>query len=143
MRPTCRRPAAQLPANDNDRPEVDAYLKDLAALLGRAAPASGQNAEIEARHFFGGAAAYADGRIFISLTPAGLALKLPEADRAVLRQQGATPLRYFPKAPIKKDYVVLPDAIAGDGAALAGWIEKSVGYVLTLPKPRSKRSGLN
>jgi TfoX/Sxy family transcriptional regulator of competence genes len=117
---------------------VDSYLKDLEALLEQAAPASGHNVDIEVRHFFGGAAAYADGRIFVSLTPAGLALKLPEDDRAILTGQGATPLRYFPKAPIKKDYVVVPGAIAGDGAALADWIEKSIGYVLTLPKPKAR-----
>ena len=120
---------------------VDSYLKDLEELLERATPASGYNVDIAARHFFGGAAAYADGRIFMSLTPAGMALKLPEGDRAALRQQGATPLRYFPKAPIKKDYVVLPEAITDDGAALAGWIAKSVGYVLTLPKPKPKSGG--
>ena len=120
---------------------VDSYLKDLTALVERAAPVSIHNTDIEVRHFFGGAAAYADGRIFISLTPAGLALKLQADDRAVLIDRGATPLRYFPKAPIKKDYVVLPDTVAGDGAALAGWIEKSVGYVLTLPKPRPKSGG--
>ncbi len=120
---------------------VDAYLNELTALLAQAAPASRRNATIEVRHFFGGAAAYADGRIFASHTPVGLALKLPEDDRAVLLDSGATPLRYFPKAPIKQDYVVLPDAIAGDSAALAGWIEKSVAYVLTLPKRRPKSSG--
>ena len=38
-------------------------------------------------------------------------MKLPEADRAELRKRGAKPLRYFPKAPIKKDYVVLPRKI--------------------------------
>ncbi len=120
---------------------VDTYLKDLEVLLEQAVPASTHNVGIDARHFFGGAAAYADGRIFMSLTPAGMALKLPEGDRAALRQQGATPLRYFPKAPIKKDYVVLPEAITDGGAALAGWIAKSVGYVLTLPKPKPKSGG--
>lgn len=124
---------------------AEPYLKDLQSLLEKTAAGLDGNldggAGIEARHFFSGAAAYADGRVFISLTPAGLALKLPEKDRAALRQRGATPLRYFPKAPIKQDYVVLPDAVAGDSAALAGWIEKSVGYVLTLPKPKPKSGG--
>ncbi len=120
---------------------VDTYLKELEILLKETAVNLDRNIDIDARHFFGGAAAYADGRIFVSLTPAGLALKLPEDHRAVLRDQGATPLRYFPKAPIKKDYVVLPETIAEDSAALAGWVEKSIGYVLTLPKPRPKSGG--
>ena len=120
---------------------AEPYLSDLQNLLDKSAAGLDGGAGIEARHFFSGAAAYADGRIFMSFTPAGLALKLPEADRAALREQGATPLRYFPKAPVKKDYVVLPDAVTGDGAALAEWVEKSVGYVLTLPKPRPRSGG--
>ncbi len=141
MRPTCQRPAARRPADITDRPVVDSYVQELASLLEQAAPVLDRAAAIETRHFFGGAAAYADGRIFASHTPVGLALKLPEDDRAVLLDSGATPLRYFPNAPIKQDYVVLPDAIAVDSAALAGWIEKSVAYVLTLPKRRPKSSG--
>ena len=120
---------------------ADIYLKDLQDLLAQTTSGLDSKVGIEARHFFGGAAAYAEGRTFISLTPAGLALKLPEDDRAVLLDQGATPLRYFPKAPIKKAYVVVPRAVANDGAALAGWVEKSVGYVLTLPKPSAKSGG--
>lgn len=117
------------------------YLQALEALLARNAAAIGSETNVEARHFFSGAAAYAEGRMFISLTPAGLALKLSEADRTSLSGLGARPLKYFPKAPVKKDYLVLPDAIAGDDAALAGWIEKSVAYVLTLPQPRPKSGG--
>ena len=120
---------------------AEIYLKDLQDLLAQTAGGVEGPVKIEARHFFGGAAAYADGRIFISLTPAGLALKLPEDDRAVLLEQGGMPLRYFPKAPIKKAYVVVPQAIADDSPALAGWVEKSIGYVLTLPKPRPKSGG--
>ncbi|MCZ6846498.1 MAG: TfoX/Sxy family protein [Alphaproteobacteria bacterium] len=120
---------------------AEIYLKELQNLLAQTASGRDGTVEIEARHFLGGAAAYADGRIFISLTPAGLALKLPEDDRAALLEQGATPLRYFPKAPIKKAYVVVPQAIADDCPALAGWVEKSIGYVLTMPKPRPKSGG--
>lgn len=61
----------------------------------------------------------------MTLTPVGLALKLSEEDRQTLTDLGAKPLQYFPKAPIKKDYVVLPTAIVDDGKELASWIEKS------------------
>lgn len=120
---------------------VDSYLRELEQKVQQCTTASAGKVAIETRHFFSGAAAYADGRIFMSLTPVGLALKLSEGDRVALAALGAEPLRYFPKAPIKKDYLVLPAAIADDGAELAGWIEKSVGYVLTLPKPRPKSGG--
>ncbi len=117
---------------------VDRYLQELETLLDSLRASARDSAVIEARHFFSGAAAYADGRIFMSLTPAGLALKLAEADCADLRALGGRSLQYFPKAPVKKDYVVVPDDIAGDPAALSDWIGKSVGYALTLPKPRKK-----
>ena len=39
----------------------------------------------------------------MTLTPVGLALKLPERDRTDLLTTGASPLKYFPKAPIKKE----------------------------------------
>ena len=78
--------------------------------------------------FFGGAAAYVNGRIFMSLTPVGLALKLPEEDRILLINEGAKRLQYFPKAPIKKDYVVLTEALADDPPALDTWITKSTAF---------------
>lgn len=83
---------------------------------------------IECKHFFSGAAAYADGRIFMTVTPLGLALKLPEPSRARLIAGGGAPLRYFPKGPVKKDYVVVAEALAADEAALAPWIEESIGF---------------
>ena len=43
-------------------------------------------------------------------------------------EAGARPLRYFPKGPIKKEYVVLPETIARDDNALAPWIEESIRY---------------
>jgi len=120
---------------------ADAYVKLLDEVLRQSAPVLKSTADIDVRHFFSGAAAYADGRIFMSLTPAGLAVKVSEDDRAALAELGAQPLQYFPKAPIKKDYLVLPDTIAKDQTALANWIDKSVAYVLTLPKPRPKSGG--
>jgi hypothetical protein len=53
------------------------------------------------------------------LSPKGLALKLPEDTRGTLLSQGGKPLRYFPEAPIKKDYVILPPKLAADKRALA------------------------
>ncbi len=81
-------------------------------------PAPGGDA-IECRHFFSGAAAYVDGRIFASLTTVGLALKLPGDDRAALTARGGKPLRYFATGPVKKDNVILPNALARDARALA------------------------
>ncbi len=118
---------------------VDSYLQALRSILALFEADQRSPAAIECKHFFSGAAAYVDGRIFMSLTPAGLALKLSASDRATLLDRGATSLRYFPKAPIKKDYVVVPESIRGDDAALAPWINASVEFCKTLPAPRGRR----
>ncbi len=89
---------------------------------------------IECKHFFSGAAAYADGRIFMTLTPVGLALKLPERSRDRLLASGGAQLRYFPDGPIKKDYVVVPEPLAKDDAALGPWLEESIAFARNLPK---------
>ncbi len=81
------------------------------------------------KHFFSGAAAYADGHIFMTLTAVGLALKLPQADRNALFDQGAKALRYFPKSPVKTDYVVLPTRLIDDDAVLTHWISRSIEFV--------------
>jgi len=104
------------------------YLEQLQGLLGRLAPGRGEFGDVVCKHFFSGAAAYFDGCIFMTLTPKGLALKLPERDRAALLAEGAKPLRYFPKAPEKKEYVILPEGIQSDPGALVRWIRSSIRY---------------
>ena len=103
---------------------AEPWLRDLRSLLDAASP----DLAVECKHFFGGAAAYTGGKIFMSLTRVGLALKLPAETRNHLVRDGATALRYFPKSPIKKDYVVLPEGLARDKAALAPLIAESVEF---------------
>ena len=107
---------------------AEPWLWELRSLLERAAPNLDPGVAIECKHFFSGAAAYADGKVFMSLTPAGLALKLPAEALLQLMEAGARPLRYFPKGPVKKEYVVLPEKLARDDNALAPWIEESIRY---------------
>ena len=116
---------------------VDSHLRALRSILNTGGLDLGRSATIECKHFFSGAAAYADGRIFMTLTPVGLALKLCASDRAILLDQGAAALRYFPGGPIKKDYVVIPESLRSDDFALARWISTSVEFCKSLPGPRS------
>jgi len=100
-----------------------------------------KDVKLEGKHFFSSAAVYANGRICISLTPVGLAIKLPEASRSLLmKEKGAKPLRYFPNGPIKKKYIVLPTAMVKDKKALRRWVKVSIEYVLSRPLPIHKRS---
>jgi TfoX/Sxy family transcriptional regulator of competence genes len=96
-----------------------------------------------ASNFFSGAAAYANGRIFMTLTTVGLALKLPQDSRDLLIGNGATPLRYFAKGPIKKDYVLVPKRLANDEERLASWIRESIRFAQTFPKSNLRRPHLS
>jgi TfoX/Sxy family transcriptional regulator of competence genes len=114
---------------------IGGHIKALESLLATATPGLDREVTIECKHFFGGAAAYANGRIFMTLTSVGVALKLPEESRAEVTDLGGMPLRYFPKGPIKKDYVIVPDRLARNADAFAPWIIKSVLFSQTFPKP--------
>ena len=107
---------------------VASYLEALHSLLDRVGPDAVPSAAIICKHFFGGAAAYVDGRIFMTWTPVGLALKLPQASRDAWLEKGATALRYFPNGPIKKQYIVVPDTLHQDDATLAPLLRESIGF---------------
>ena len=116
------------------------YLEKLTEILKRATARRFASVKFECKHFFSGAAVYADGRICILLTPAGFAIKLPEEQRKILlRKRGTKCLRYFPKAPIKKDYVLLPVSMINDTKELRKLVKLTIEYVLTLPKPKKKK----
>jgi TfoX/Sxy family transcriptional regulator of competence genes len=118
---------------------ITSRVDALRALLNAAISGRRSLIELECRPFFGGAAAYANGCIFMTLTRVGVALKLPGDSRAALRRRGATPLRYFPDGPIKKDYVIVPDRIARSPAAFAPWVVKSIQFSQTFGR-RTQRA---
>ncbi|MEE8465836.1 MAG: hypothetical protein V3S68_05110 [Dehalococcoidia bacterium] len=120
------------------------YLERLSAFVAEATTSLSGSIGLECKHFFSGAALYAEERICISLTPVGLALKLPEGTKDdLLRDKMAVPLRYFPEGPIKTGYALFPGGVGSLGAAdgsepLHGYVRESIEYVLTLPKPKPK-----
>ena len=108
------------------------YLQQLSALIKQSTSGKFKEVKLECKHFFSGAAVYADGEICITLTPVGFAIKLPEESQNILiNEKGVKHLRYFPKGPIKKNYVVLPKAMLKDTNALKRWIKTSIKYVIT------------
>ncbi len=56
---------------------AEPYLTDLQELADQWFRADAAVGVLECRHFFSGAAAYRDGAIVASLTPVGLAFKVP------------------------------------------------------------------
>ncbi len=94
------------------------YLSDLEELVEQWVLIDDRVGPLECRHFFSGAAVYREGAIIASLSPVGLAFMVPEAIRTRLIESGdARELRYFPKAPVKKDYVLFPSRVDVDGPA--------------------------
>jgi TfoX/Sxy family transcriptional regulator of competence genes len=97
--------------------------------------------ELRFKPMFGGIGVYADGRMCISLSDVGLALKLGEADRAkLLKLKGSKPLQYEPNAPPSKSYVVVPSSMLTDRAELGRWIAVSAAFARAAPakKPRMR-----
>lgn len=116
------------------------YLKRLTALLREATSGRFKNIELEYKHFFSGAALYVNGNLCISLTPVGLAIKLPEESRTgLLKQKGTKPLRYFPEGPIKNDYIILSKTIVNDAKVLRHWVKVGIEHVVSLPEPVGKK----
>ncbi len=83
------------------------YLEKLSLLVSELDLNSNVDAVLEVRHFFSGAALYADQVMCASWSPAGLAFKLPEPEVNKLIANGeAKPLKYFEKGHVKKGYAV-------------------------------------
>ncbi len=94
---------------------AEPYLTDLKKLADQWMEADDRVGVLECRHFFSGGAVYRDGKIVATLTPVGLAFKIPAEIHDELLDSGlATPLRYFPNAPVKKNYVLFPSETSID-----------------------------
>jgi len=106
------------------------YLEQLVQLVAGLdlSPVSGVT--LACKHFFSGAALYANGKICASLSPGGLALKLPEeVRRRLLEEEQGAAFRFFAQGPVKREYVRLSEAVVGDRDALGALLVLSVNYV--------------
>lgn len=106
------------------------YLDRIKELISPLVDGKDKSVEFEFKHFFSGAALYVNGKIAMTLTPVGFALKLPKQIReSLIKNKSAKTLRYFPKAPIKKDYVILLEEVMDDKATLEELVEVCINYV--------------
>lgn len=120
---------------------TETSLDTLQNQLSRAAEARALDGDLTFKPMSGGVCAYVGGRVFASLSDIGMALKLPPAAQAeLLAEDGAKRLQYEPDAPPSKQYVVVPPPMQADPAVLAGWLARSVEYVLALPAPKPRAS---
>ena len=75
----------------------------------RARPRLATRHRLEFRNCFGAVAGYVDGNIFASCGKFGLALRLPSQTLTELfGEPDVSPLKYFEKGHVKKEYAVIP-----------------------------------
>jgi TfoX/Sxy family transcriptional regulator of competence genes len=105
------------------------YLDMLSKMITNLGIPSSVDASLECKHFFSGAALYANGKICASLTPAGFGLKLPADVRNRLIEDGeGNELRYFETAPVKKEYITLSQSVVDNLERLKQLVNLSIGY---------------
>lgn len=109
---------------------TDGQLQRLEELIGPLQDAVPPGVYVDCLHFFSGAAAYANSCIFATLTPVGLALRLPDGAGQELVEIGGKVLRHYPVGPMKKEYVVVPDDLADDPAQLRVWALQAIDHAL-------------
>ena len=110
------------------------YLERLSQIVSGFRPLSTDSVTLETRHFFSGAALYADGLICASLSPAGFAIKLPSEIRQSLIDDGeGREFQFFAKGPIKREYVALSESVLQDDETLGRLIGISVTYAVGAP----------
>jgi len=105
------------------------YLDQLRALVS----AIDGRQSLVCKHFFSGAALYAERSICASLTPKGLAFKLPRSRCDDLFRQGkAIPLRYFDRSPVKQGYILLTDFRELSDTDISSYLEECISYATSV-----------
>lgn len=86
--------------------------------------------ELTCKHFFSGAAFYLNQQICGSLTPMGLAFKLPQSRcEDLISERKAIQLQYFENSPTKQSYVLFPDYDDLSDTDIALLLEECLDYV--------------
>ena len=109
---------------------VQKYLDELSKIVNETVSKEFSQENIRYKHFFNGAAAYANDKIFCTYTPSGIAVKLPieKRDNLIAMNKGSE-LRYFAKSPVKKEYVVINEENIKE---LKFWILIGLDYALSI-----------
>ena len=111
---------------------AEPYLDRLSQIIDRLGPVSAKNVNLKTKHFFSGAALYANGRICATLSPAGFAVKLPGGVRqSLISERKGKEFRFFAKGPIKREYVALSDSIVQDDEMLHKLISMSISFAIS------------
>jgi TfoX/Sxy family transcriptional regulator of competence genes len=111
------------------------YSNELERLLKRVRPRLAITHDLKFRNCFGAVAGYVDGNIFASRGRFGLALRLPPQILSELfGESDVSPLKYFEKGHVKKEYAVIPERIINDRARFRKLLDKSVKFALSVSR---------
>lgn len=117
---------------------AEPYLTRLARIVDELGLQQVGGATIESKHFFSGAALYANGKVFASLGPAGFSVKLPADTRRSLIEEGkGTEFRFFTNDPVKREYVALLESTVADEELVRELVALSVDYALDSLDPKA------
>jgi TfoX/Sxy family transcriptional regulator of competence genes len=84
------------------------------------------------RPMFGNLAAFVNGNMFTGLFGNDVFVRLPEAERAELVEEGGSEFAPMPGRPMK-EYTVLPEAARTNAARMSRWVERSLVWASELP----------
>jgi len=106
------------------------YSTRLGDLLKRVRPRLAITHHLESKNCFGAVAGYVNGNVFVSCGNFGLALRLPsQALTKLFREADVSPLKYFKKGHVKKEYAVIPSRIIRNRARFKQLVNKSIKFV--------------
>lgn len=108
------------------------YLEKLNHLLSAFELNNALSTNLETKHFFSGAALYANNTICVSWSPGGLAFKLSDSDVESLISSGkAKPLKYFDKGHVKAGYAMFENPEKSKNSRWKGYFEKAIHLAVT------------
>jgi hypothetical protein len=107
------------------------YFEKLSQLISILEIEDEVTAQLEVKHFFSGAALYANEIICVSWSPVGLAFKLPELEVTELISSGkARPLKYFDNGHVKKGYAMFENPEAEKTSMWKNYFIKAIKQIL-------------
>mgnify|MGYP000011000412 CR=1 FL=1 len=101
------------------------YLEKLSQLMSDLQIDQEVGVQLEAKHFFTGAALFADEEICASWSPGGLAFKIVESDDLIACGK-AKPLRYSANGRMKKGYAMFENPEAADKKIWKNYFLKAI-----------------
>ena len=120
--------------------QMPSFAKSPPELVERFATIAAELPEVERRQMFGYPCLFVGGNLVTGLHQAAWFVRLGDADRTELQQlPGAGPFEPMPGRAMG-GYVVLPNAVVADDAAVRCWVDRAIAFGRGLPPKASKPS---